>query len=172
MSLLLQIIPDAFFTAHLKDKTGLTKLKLTSDASDRTWDVKLNGRRFAGGWDDFSAAHCLRDDDVLVFRHDGKMVFHVTPSGRSFSQIHTSSSYGDYDNDDNDDDGGDSDDEDDNYDDDDETGGDDSDPKKETRFKGESFSSENSCFLGVTPSNLRLNRVVTTLNQTLLEFLL
>ncbi|XP_020872303.1 B3 domain-containing protein REM3 [Arabidopsis lyrata subsp. lyrata] len=153
------IIPDAFFTAHLKDKTGLTKLKLTSDASDRTWDVKLNGRRFAGGWDDFSAAHCLRDDDVLVFRHDGKMVFHVTPSGRSFSQIHTSSSYGDYDNDDNDDDGGDSDDEDDNYDDDDETGGDDSDPKKETRFKGESFSSENSCFLGVTPSNLRLNRV-------------
>ncbi|CAL9227619.1 unnamed protein product [Arabidopsis halleri] len=149
------IIPDSFFTAHLKDITGLTKLKLTSDASDRTWDVKLDGRRFAGGWEDFSAAHCLRDDDVLVFRLDGEMVIHVTPSGRSFSQIHTSStsSSGDYDNDDEDDD--------------DETGDDDTDSKniswkKESRFEAESSLSENFCLLGVTPSNLRLNRVSFT----------
>ncbi|ESQ47430.1 hypothetical protein EUTSA_v10028136mg [Eutrema salsugineum] len=63
------------------------KLKLTSDASDRTWEVKLiNGQRFSHGWEDFSNAHCLRDDHVLVFRHDGDMLFHVTPTGRSFSQ--------------------------------------------------------------------------------------
>ena len=151
MSLLLQIIPDEFFTAHLEGKTGLTKLKLTSDASDRIWDVRLNGRRFAGGWDDFSAAHCLRDDDVLVFRLDVKMVFHVTPSGRSFSQIRTSSSSGDYDSDD----------------DDDEAGDDDSDSKnislkKKSRFEAESSSSEKYCLLGLTASNLRLNRVVST----------
>ncbi|KAG7622508.1 B3 DNA binding domain, partial [Arabidopsis suecica] len=145
------IIPDEFFTAHLEGKTGLTKLKLTSDASDRIWDVRLNGRRFAGGWDDFSAAHCLRDDDVLVFRLDVKMVFHVTPSGRSFSQIRTSSSSGDYDSDD----------------DDDEAGDDDSDSKnislkKKSRFEAESSSSEKYCLLGLTASNLRLNRVSFT----------
>lgn len=160
----MQIIPDAFFTAHLEDKYDLTTLKLTSDASDRTWDVKLNGRRFASGWEDFSAAHCLRDDDVLVFRHDGEMVFHVTPSGRSFSQIHISSSSSDYDNEDNDDEDEDNDD-----DDDDVSGEDDSDSKyisskKESRLKAGSSPSENSCIIGVTPSNLRLNRVVSTWN--------
>ncbi|WZZ24276.1 hypothetical protein YC2023_007677 [Brassica napus] len=82
------IIPDAFFTTHLDGNNELTKLKLTSDACDTTWQVKLNGRRFADGWEDFSNAHCLRNDDVLLFREDGEMIFHVTPSGRSFSQIH------------------------------------------------------------------------------------
>ncbi|EOA16551.1 hypothetical protein CARUB_v10004710mg [Capsella rubella] len=136
------IIPQVFSTAYLKDLNDLGKLKLTSDASDTTWDVKLNGRRFAGGWDDFSAAHCLRDDDVLLFRHDGEMVFHVTPSGRCFSQLQCKScSSGD-----------------------DETGDDESvskniSRKKESRIKAESSSSEIFCLIGVTPSNLRLNRV-------------
>jgi len=79
------------------------------------------------------------------------MVFHVTPSGRSFSQIRTSSSSGDYDSDD----------------DDDEAGDDDSDSKnislkKKSRFEAESSSSEKYCLLGLTASNLRLNRVVST----------
>ncbi|VVB10795.1 unnamed protein product [Arabis nemorensis] len=74
------MIPDEFFSTHLKGKNEFMKLKLTSDAFDKTWEVKLNGRRFAGGWEDFSAAHSLQDDDVLNFRHDGDMFFHVTPS--------------------------------------------------------------------------------------------
>ncbi|RID77725.1 hypothetical protein BRARA_A00609, partial [Brassica rapa] len=85
------LIPEAFFAA----KNELTNLKLTSDACDRTWQVKLNGRRFTEGWEDFSNAHCLRDDDVLLFRDVGQMIFHVTPSGRSFSQIHYISSSSD-----------------------------------------------------------------------------
>ncbi|CAN6985368.1 unnamed protein product [Brassica rapa subsp. trilocularis] len=85
------LIPEAFFAANNK----LTSLKLTSDACDRTWQVKLNGRRFTEGWEDFSNAHCLRDDDVLLFRDVGQMIFHVTPSGRSFSQIHYISSSAD-----------------------------------------------------------------------------
>lgn len=43
-------------------------------------------------------------------------------------------------------------------------------PKKRSRLKTESSSIENSCILGVTSSNLRLNRVVSTYNSTLLEF--
>ncbi|KAH0901090.1 hypothetical protein HID58_040596, partial [Brassica napus] len=43
------IIPDAFFTTHLDGNNELTKLKLTSDACDTTWQVKLNDRRFAHG---------------------------------------------------------------------------------------------------------------------------
>ncbi|KAF3599633.1 hypothetical protein F2Q69_00033062 [Brassica cretica] len=75
--LLHQIIPDAFFTTHLDGNNELTKLKLTSDACDTTWQVKLNGRRFADGWENFSNAHCLRNDDVLLFREDGEMIFHA-----------------------------------------------------------------------------------------------
>ncbi|KAF8110861.1 hypothetical protein N665_0078s0054 [Sinapis alba] len=143
------IVPDTFFATHLEEgKNELTTLTLTSDACDRTWQVKLNGRRLTDGWKDFSDAHCLRDDDVLLFRDEGHMVFHVTPSGRSFSQIHyISSSSDDDESEDNDEDD----------DDDDETW--DKVPDLRTRFKTESSSSENSCFLGVTSSNLRLNRV-------------
>lgn len=150
---LLQIVPDAFFATHLEEgKNELTNLKLTSDACDSTWQVKLNGRRFADGWKDFSAAHCLRDDDVLLFRDEGHMIFHVTPSGRRFSRIHYISSSSDDD------------------DHDDETWDKVSDLR--TRFKTESSSSENSCVLGVTSSNLRLNQVVSTLQLNLsLEYL-
>ncbi|KAG2243224.1 hypothetical protein Bca52824_094922 [Brassica carinata] len=134
------IVPDAFLATHLEEgKNESTTLTLTSDACDRTWRVKLNGRKFADGWEDFSAAHCLRDDDVLVFRDDGHMIFHVTPSGRRFFQIHYISSSSD------DDDG---------Y---DETWDKVSDLR--TRLKTESSSSKSSCVLGVTSSNLRLNRV-------------
>ncbi|ESQ54028.1 hypothetical protein EUTSA_v10027046mg [Eutrema salsugineum] len=169
-------IPDAFFHAHLEHKKELVKLKLTSDAFERTWEVKLNGRSFAGGWEDFSAAHCLKDDDVLIFRHHGDMTFHVTPSGRSFSKILCiSSSSDDSDDDDDDDDSedddddsdNDSEDDDDEDDDDDETWDNGSDSKnilskEKSRLKAESSSSENSCFLAPTPSNLRQDRVSLT----------
>ena len=83
--LLLQTIPDSFISNHVKGKTQSTKLKLTSDVSDRSWEVELDGQRFARGWKQFSVHHGVRNDDVLSFRHDGDMVFHVTPFGRSFS---------------------------------------------------------------------------------------
>ncbi|EOA16495.1 hypothetical protein CARUB_v10004653mg [Capsella rubella] len=79
-------------TKHFKGKIQSTKLKLTSVASDRVWEVQLDGRRFAGGWKNFSVFHSVRGDDVLSFRHDGGMAFHVTPFGRSFSQIQLISS--------------------------------------------------------------------------------
>lgn len=79
------MIPDSFISNHVKGKTQSTKLKLTSDVSDRLWEVELDGQRFARGWKQFSVHHGVRNDDVLSFRHDGDMVFHVTPFGRSFS---------------------------------------------------------------------------------------
>ena len=171
--MLLQIIPNAFFATHIEGKNELTKLKLTSDACDTTWQVKLNGRRFADGWEDFSNAHCLRNDDVLLFREDGEMIFHVTPSGRSFSKIHyISSSSDDSEADETDDDDTDDDDDDDSEDDDGDDHGDETWDKVSdlrTRIKAESSSTENSCILGVTSSNLRLNRVVSTYNSTSLE---
>ncbi|AEE85939.1 putative protein [Arabidopsis thaliana] len=86
------IIPTEFIWNHFNGKIQSTNMKLTSDASDRNWDVKLDGARFAGGWKDFSVSHSVRDDDLLSFRHDGGMVFHVSPFGRSFSQIQLISS--------------------------------------------------------------------------------
>ncbi|XP_009126794.1 B3 domain-containing protein REM3 [Brassica rapa] len=164
------IIPNAFFATHIEGKNELTKLKLTSDACDTTWQVKLNGRRFADGWEDFSNAHCLRNDDVLLFREDGEMIFHVTPSGRSFSKIHyISSSSDDSEADETDDDDTDDDDDDDSEDDDGDDHGDETWDKVSdlrTRIKAESSSTENSCILGVTSSNLRLNRVALTKSFT------
>ncbi|XP_020872305.1 B3 domain-containing protein REM2 isoform X2 [Arabidopsis lyrata subsp. lyrata] len=81
------MIPAEFFSTYVEGKNQSTKLKLTSDALDRTWEVKLNGRRFARGWENFSTVHSLQDDDVLIFREIGDMTFHVTASGRSFCKV-------------------------------------------------------------------------------------
>ncbi|ESQ54031.1 hypothetical protein EUTSA_v10024893mg [Eutrema salsugineum] len=62
-----------------------TKVLLRSDASDRIWEVKLNGNRLAGGWEEFAAVHRFRDGDVLVFRHDKDENFHVSVGSRSDS---------------------------------------------------------------------------------------
>lgn len=83
----MQMIPSEVFSTYVEGKNQSTKLKLTSDASDRSWEVKLNGRRFAGGWEDFSTVHSLQDDDVLIFREIGDMTFHVTAAGRSFCKV-------------------------------------------------------------------------------------
>lgn len=145
------MIPAAFFSTHLEGKHHSMKLKLTSDASDKTWEVKLDGRRLADGWEDFSAIHCLRDDDVLVFRDKGDMVFHVTPSGRSFFQVHCISSESE--EDDKSEDG--------------------SDPKNiaskmEPRKETESSSESSYLVAHVTSSSLSRDRLVTALYLTLL----
>lgn len=171
----MQMIPDSFISNHLKGKSQFMKMKLTSDASDRIWEVELDGGRFAGGWKDFSVHHCVRNDDVLSFRHEGDMVFHVTPFGRSFSQIHFISSTSDDEGEDDDDD----DDEPNIFDDDEEEEenvdvGDDDDnstseedlyPKNvslEKRARTETESSKSYLVAHVTPASLRRDSMVNT----------
>ncbi|KAL0891374.1 hypothetical protein Bca101_015357 [Brassica carinata] len=172
------MIPDSFVSNHLKGNIQSRKLmKLTSDASDRTWEVELDGQRFSRGWKHFSDHHCIRNDDVLSFRHDGDMVFHVTPFGRSFSQqIQFISSTSEAENDRSDDDDDDDDEhnifDDDVYDDDDV--GDDDDEnaaseeelypnktlsKKRARTETEPSSENTYLVAHVTPSNLRRNHM-------------
>lgn len=50
---------------------------LISEASDRIWEVKLDGNRLAGGWEEFAAVNNFSHGDVLVFRHNGEEIFHV-----------------------------------------------------------------------------------------------
>ncbi|ESQ54027.1 hypothetical protein EUTSA_v10027418mg [Eutrema salsugineum] len=169
------MIPDSFISKHFNGKFQSTKLKLTSDASDRAWEVGLDGQRFADGWKTFSDHHCVRYDDVLIFRHDGDMVFHVTPLGRSFShQIQFLSSTSDDENDD--DDSGsednifDDDDDDDNADvkDDDDDGDDDYSTSEEDLYPKKTSSkkrarSEKSYLVAhVTASNLSRNHICLT----------
>ncbi|KAG2314528.1 hypothetical protein Bca52824_017650 [Brassica carinata] len=61
--------------------------KLRSDASHQTWKVIQEGRRLTGRWKDFTTAHDLRIGDIIIFKHEGDMVFHVTPFGPSRCEI-------------------------------------------------------------------------------------
>lgn len=84
--MLLQNIPVAF-SKHVQGRNGDKTAKLRSDASDTTWEVEIDGRRLAGGWKEFVTAHDLRVGDVLVFRHEGELVFHVTALGFSYCEV-------------------------------------------------------------------------------------
>lgn len=46
-------LEDEFLRNH-------TKVLLTSDASDKIWEVKLDGDKLAGGWEEFAAVHNFR----------------------------------------------------------------------------------------------------------------
>ena len=83
----LQTIPLGFFSTHIEGKTNQKTWKLRSDASDQTWEVIQEGRRLTGGWKDFTTAHDLRIGDIVIFKHEGDMVFHVTPFGPSCCEI-------------------------------------------------------------------------------------
>lgn len=92
--MLLQIIPVTFFSKHMKGKSKNKTARLRSDASDRTWEVEIDhGRRLTGGWKEFVTAHDLRVGDVLVFRLEGDLVFHVTPLGPSCCEIEYTPAY-------------------------------------------------------------------------------
>ncbi|KAL0795455.1 hypothetical protein Bca101_066832 [Brassica carinata] len=81
-------IPVAFFLKHVQGSNNHIKTaKLRTDASAKTWLVKINGLRFTDGWKDFAVAHDLRIGDIIIFRHEGEMVFHVTAFGPSFCDI-------------------------------------------------------------------------------------
>ncbi|XP_033133154.1 B3 domain-containing protein REM7-like [Brassica rapa] len=80
-------IPLAFFSKHIEGKTNQKTWKLRSDASDETWEVIQEGRRLTRGWKDFTTAHDLQIGDLVIFKHEGDMVFHVTPFGPSCCEI-------------------------------------------------------------------------------------
>ncbi|ANM60822.1 transcriptional factor B3 family protein [Arabidopsis thaliana] len=87
-------IPVAFFSKHVEGRNNQNKtVTLRSDASDKTWLVKMDGLKLTDGWEDFAFAHDLRTGDIVVFRLEGEMVFHVTALGPSCCEIqyHTSS---------------------------------------------------------------------------------
>ena len=85
---LVQNIPVAFFSKHVQGRNKHIKTaKLRTDASAKTWLVKINGLRFTDGWEDFAVAHELRIGDIIIFRHEGEMVFHVTAFGPSCCDI-------------------------------------------------------------------------------------
>lgn len=100
--MLLQNIPITFFLKHLQGRNEHKTAQLRSDASDTVWEVKIDdGRRLTGGWKDFFIAHDLRVGDVIIFRYEGDLVFHVTPMGLSFCEIEYISSHNSDDDNDN-----------------------------------------------------------------------
>lgn len=86
--MLLQNIPVNFFSKYVQGRNKDKTSKLRSDASDKIWEVKIDdGRRLTGGWKEFAVAHDLRIGDVIVFRHEGDLMFHVTALGPSCCEI-------------------------------------------------------------------------------------
>ena len=82
-----QDIPVAFFLKHLERNNKRKTAKLRSDASETTWRVEIDGQRLSDGWEDFAVGHDLRLGDIVIFRHEGELVFHVTALGPSCSEI-------------------------------------------------------------------------------------
>ncbi|CDY65751.1 BnaCnng48580D [Brassica napus] len=80
-------IPVAFLK-HIEGTNEHHKAKMRSDASKITWEVKIeNGRRLTNGWKEFALAHDLRIGDILIFRQEKDMAFHVTLLGPSGCEI-------------------------------------------------------------------------------------
>ncbi|CAH2061208.1 unnamed protein product [Thlaspi arvense] len=82
-------IPVAFFSKYMQGRNDQkTMAKLRSDASKMTWKVKVeDGRRLTDGWKEFALAHDLRVGDIVIFRQEKDMSFHVTPFGPSCCDI-------------------------------------------------------------------------------------
>ncbi|CAH2079605.1 unnamed protein product [Thlaspi arvense] len=80
-------IPLAFYSKRLEGREVGHEAQLRSDSSEITWKIKMDGHRMTEGWEDFAVAHNLQVGDILVFRHEGNLVFHVTPFGPSCCEI-------------------------------------------------------------------------------------
>ncbi|KAH0886108.1 hypothetical protein HID58_062204 [Brassica napus] len=82
-------IPVAFFSKHMEGRNEHKNMaKLRSEASEMTWKVKIeDGRRLTEGWKEFALAHDLRVGDIVVFRQEKDMSFHVTLFGPSCCEI-------------------------------------------------------------------------------------
>ncbi|KAH0884816.1 hypothetical protein HID58_060912, partial [Brassica napus] len=81
------LLPGFHSGIHIERKTNQKTWKLRSDASDKIWEVIQEGMRLTGGWKDFATAHDLRIGDIVIFKHEGDIVFHVTPFGPSCCEI-------------------------------------------------------------------------------------
>ncbi|KAL0700017.1 hypothetical protein Bca4012_056139 [Brassica carinata] len=80
-------IPLEFFSKHIQGSEKNKPWKLRSDASDQVWEVIREGRTLTKGWKEFATAHDLRIGDIVIFKHEGDLVFHVTPFGPSSCEI-------------------------------------------------------------------------------------
>ncbi|KAF8084669.1 hypothetical protein N665_0707s0002 [Sinapis alba] len=82
-------IPAAFFSKHIEGRNEhKNAAKLRSDTSEITWKVKIeDGLRLTDGWKEFALAHDLRVGDIVIFRQEKDMAFHVTLFGPSFCEI-------------------------------------------------------------------------------------
>jgi len=85
--MLLQNIPVKFFSKRIQGRNEGRTVELRTDASEKTWQVKIQGRRLTVGWKEFASAHDFRVGDIIVFRHEGSLVFHVTALGPSCCEI-------------------------------------------------------------------------------------
>ncbi|KAG2315496.1 hypothetical protein Bca52824_018618 [Brassica carinata] len=79
-------IPISFYSKHIKGTTNEV-VKLRSNGSDVTWEVKMDCRRLTHGWEKFATGHAFQVGDIVIFRHDGDLLFHVTPFGPSCCEI-------------------------------------------------------------------------------------
>lgn len=43
----------------------------------KSWSVSLKGGCFTDGWKEFAAQNDLSVGDILVFKHEGSLIFHV-----------------------------------------------------------------------------------------------
>ncbi|KAJ4916587.1 B3 domain-containing protein REM17 [Raphanus sativus] len=144
-------IPVAFFLKHVQGSNDHIKTaKLRTDASAKTWLVKISGLKLTDGWEDFAVRHELRIGDIIIFRHEGEMVFHVTAFGPSFCDIQYTSASSQNINDDIDDQTN-------------NTGNSSGDKrkrvKKTPRTKGDSSSDHSHFVAHVSPSSLISDRL-------------
>ncbi|CAF2279607.1 unnamed protein product [Brassica napus] len=126
-------IPVAFFSKHMEGRNDhKNTAKLRSEASEMTWKVNIeDGRRLTEGWKEFALAHDLRVGDIVIFRQERDMSFHVTLLGPSCCEIQYGSCI-DQDN----------------------------NLEKIQKKNPKREEAESSCFVAnVTPSNLRYDRL-------------
>ncbi|KAG7548014.1 DNA-binding pseudobarrel domain superfamily [Arabidopsis suecica] len=81
------LIPKAFYSKYLEGRQEGNAAELRSDASEITWNINIDGRRMTKGWEEFAVGHNLQVGDILVFRHEGNLLFHVTTFGLSCCEI-------------------------------------------------------------------------------------
>ncbi|XP_020885759.1 B3 domain-containing protein REM14 isoform X1 [Arabidopsis lyrata subsp. lyrata] len=80
-------IPVVFFLKHIEGRDDQKMAELRSDASKITWKVKIDGQRLTDGWKEFALAHDLRIGDIVIFRQESDLSFHVTLLGPSCCEI-------------------------------------------------------------------------------------
>ncbi|ESQ47403.1 hypothetical protein EUTSA_v10028330mg [Eutrema salsugineum] len=81
----------AFFSKYIQgtNEQKMTTAKLRSDVSKIAWKVKIeeDGQKLTDGWKQFALAHDLRIGDILIFRHEKHMAFHVKILGPSGCEV-------------------------------------------------------------------------------------